>query len=39
MKKKQHVQLSKEHREYLEVLISEVELTAKAYRRVLGLLG
>jgi transposase len=36
--KKQHVQLSDTDREYLEALISEGELTAKAYRRALGLL-
>ena len=38
MKKKQHVQLSNEDREYLEVLISKGELKAKAYRRALALL-
>ena len=38
MKKKQHVQLSDEEREYLEALISKGELTAKAYRRALALL-
>jgi transposase len=38
MKKKQHVQLSNEDREYLETLISKGELTAKAYRRALALL-
>ena len=36
--KKQHVQLSEKDREYLEALISKGELTAKAYRRALGLL-
>ena len=38
MKKKQHVQLSNEEREYLEALISKGELTAKAYRRAVALL-
>lgn len=38
MKKKQHVQLSNEDREYLETLISKGDLTAKAYRRALALL-
>jgi len=38
MKKKQHVQLSNEDREFLETLISKGELTAKAYRRALALL-
>lgn len=38
MKKKQHIQLSTEDREYLETLISKGELTAKAYRRSLALL-
>jgi len=38
MKKKQHVKLSKADREFLEALISKGELTAKAYRRALGLL-
>ena len=38
MKKKQHVQLRNEDREYLETLISKGELTAKAYRRALALL-
>jgi putative transposase len=36
--KKQHVQLSDVDREYLEALISKGELTAKIYRRALGLL-
>ncbi len=36
--KKQHVQLSEKDREFLEALISKGELTAKAYRRALGLL-
>jgi putative transposase len=36
--KKQHVQLSDTDRAYLEALISKGELTAKAYRRALGLL-
>ena len=36
--KKRHVQLSDIDREYLEALISKGELTAKAYRRALGLL-
>jgi transposase len=38
MVKKQHVKLSDEHREFLETLISQGELTAKAYRRALALL-
>ena len=38
MMKKQHVKLSDEHREYLETLISQGELTAKTYRRALALL-
>jgi len=38
MMKKRHVQLSDIDREYLEALISKGELTAKAYRRALGLL-
>lgn len=38
MKKKQHVQLSNEDREYLETLISKGERTAKAYRRSMALL-
>ena len=36
--KKQHVQLRKIDREFLEALISKGELTAKAYRRALALL-
>lgn len=36
--KKQHVQLIQEDREYLETLTSKGELTAKIYRRALGLL-
>jgi putative transposase len=36
--KKQHIQLSDADREYLEALISKGELTAKVYRRALGLL-
>ena len=36
--KKQHVQLSEADRAYLEVLISKGELSAKMYRRALGLL-
>jgi putative transposase len=36
--KKQHVQLNQEDREYLETLTSKGELTAKIYRRALGLL-
>jgi len=36
--KKQHVQLSDVDRDYLEALISKGELTAKVYRRALGLL-
>ena len=36
--KKQHVQLSEADRAYLEGLISKGELSAKAYRRALGLL-
>lgn len=36
--KKQHVQLSDVDREYLEALVSKGELTAKIYRRALGLL-
>jgi transposase len=35
---KQHVQLSDVDRDYLEVLISKGELTAKMYRRTLALL-
>ncbi len=38
MMKKQHVKLSDTDREFLETLISKGELTAKAYRRALGLL-
>jgi len=38
MKKKHHVQLSNEDREYLETLTGKGELTAKAYRRALALL-
>jgi transposase len=38
MMKKQHVKLSAHDREFLETLISQGELTAKAYRRALGLL-
>ena len=38
MMKKRHVQLIDIDREYLEALISKGELTAKAYRRALGLL-
>jgi putative transposase len=38
MKKKQHIQLRDEDREFLEALISKGELKAKAYRRALGLL-
>jgi transposase len=36
--KKQHVQLSDADRAYLEALISKGELSAKVYRRALGLL-
>ena len=36
--KKQHVKLSEIDREFLENLISQDELTAKAYRRALALL-
>lgn len=36
--KKQHVQLTQEDRAYLETLISRGDLSAKAYRRALGLL-
>ena len=36
--KKQHVQLSETDRAYLEALISKGELSAKVYRRALGLL-
>lgn len=36
--KRQHVRLSEVDRAYLEALISKGELTAKAYRRALGLL-
>ena len=36
--KKQHVQLSDIDRAYLEALISKGELSAKVYRRALGLL-
>jgi putative transposase len=36
--KKQHIKLNQADREYLETLISKGELTAKAYRRALGLL-
>jgi len=36
--KKQHVQLSDADRAYLEALISKGELSAKIYRRALGLL-
>jgi len=36
--KKQHVKLKEVDREFLETLISKGELTAKAYRRALGLL-
>ena len=38
MIKKQHVQLSAADREFLENLISQGKLTAKAYRRALALL-
>ena len=38
MKKKQHIQLRDEDREFLEALIGKGELKAKAYRRALGLL-
>ncbi len=38
MMKKQHVKLSDVDREFLENLISQGELTAKAYRRALALL-
>jgi len=38
MMKKQHVKLSDEDREFLETLIRQGELTAKAYRRALALL-
>ena len=36
--KKQHIQLTQTDREYLEALISKGNLTAKTYRRALGLL-
>jgi len=36
--KKQHVQLTAIDREYLETLISKGQLTARVYRRALGLL-
>ena len=36
--KKQHIQLSDTDRAYLEALISKGELSAKVYRRALGLL-
>jgi putative transposase len=36
--KKQHVQLSEADRTYLEALMSKGELSAKVYRRALGLL-
>jgi len=36
--KKQHIQLTQADREYLETLIRKGQLTAKAYRRALGLL-
>lgn len=36
--KKQHVQLTTEDRTYLETLISKGNLSAKSYRRALGLL-
>ena len=36
--KKQHLQLNKTDRTYLELLISKGDLKAKAYRRALGLL-
>ncbi|NIT41044.1 MAG: helix-turn-helix domain-containing protein [Gammaproteobacteria bacterium] len=36
--KKQHVQLSEVDRAYLEAVISKGKLTAKVYRRALGLL-
>ena len=36
--KKQHVQLTAIDREYLEMLISKGQLTAKVYRRAIGLL-
>jgi len=36
--KKEHVQLRDVDRDYLEALISQGELTAKVYRRALGLL-
>jgi putative transposase len=36
--KKQHVQLSDTDRAYLEALISKGEMSAKVYRRALGLL-
>ncbi|MHC1732956.1 MAG: helix-turn-helix domain-containing protein [Bacteroidales bacterium] len=36
--KKQHVQLTAIDREYLETLISKGQLTAKVYRRAIGLL-
>ena len=36
--KKQHIQLNQADREYLETLLSKGELTAKTYRRALGLL-
>lgn len=36
--KKQHIQLNQTDREYLETLLSKGNLTAKTYRRALGLL-
>lgn len=36
--KKQHIQLSLPDREYLEILISKGELSAKTYRRAISLL-
>lgn len=36
--KKQHIQLNQADREYLETLLSKGELSAKTYRRALGLL-
>jgi putative transposase len=36
--KKQHIQLTQTDREYLETLLSKGQLTAKTYRRALGLL-
>lgn len=38
MMKKQHLQLSNADREFLEALISKGELSAKIYKRALGLL-